>query len=663
MIFLMKRNTHLPLALACLAPTFAQAQTVDYDMLEKVFGDTVITSVTGKPMLASDAPADIEIITQEDIKNSGAYDIPGVLKGFAGIEVERPYIGHANVYIRGYNQGLATRVLVLLNGRELLLGHVDVVKWDNVPVQLSEIRQIEVIKGPASAIYGFNAESGVINIITYSPLNDDIDEASVSFGNRQYQEGSLASTIEVNDDLAFRVSGGVMSADGFNRDSFEPAPNKLSSDDAWVKRAVNLDVEWQANRDTSVRMVSNIANYKAHDIVGAMLVTNSPRDLVGHHLNVKRTIGDGVLDVNIQRQSFDSVDAVIGVESDLTDYKASYLTDLSTNLTSRSSLEHRYSRVKGTQVGGSNEQIEYNLYAVGQMLDWRINSDWQWVNAVRYDGVKYGRNVPARFGAYAGQVGAFARHIEETTFNSILRYEKNDKESYRVSFGRGSHIPNLAEFGTATPLVEGDPTLQPEYLTSLEFGYHYNDRAKGQSFKTSLFYNKMENVLTLVPNGVISYKNCGESDAMGIELTYKKDYEDFSWGAAYTGINVDDEPVAGGDLFFSSRQAEHQISLDAQLRRDQWRYNTDIHYVSGRNYIEAVNLAAPFVQSEELDGYFTVNAQAAYEFDDRTRVSIDGYNLFDKHREVAMTNSAILGGAGGGNTLGRLVRLTLTHKF
>jgi outer membrane receptor for ferrienterochelin and colicins len=69
------------LTVACmLAARAAQAQSVDYGGLERVFGEPVTASVTGKPQRATDAPANVEIITQDDIRRSGATSIPDVLE-------------------------------------------------------------------------------------------------------------------------------------------------------------------------------------------------------------------------------------------------------------------------------------------------------------------------------------------------------------------------------------------------------------------------------------------------------------------------------------------------------------------------------------------------------------------------------------------------------
>ena len=71
----------------------ARAQSVDYQGLEQLFGEPVTTSVTGKPQRAADAPANIEIITQDDIRRSGATTIPDVLRFVTGVDVRTYGLG------------------------------------------------------------------------------------------------------------------------------------------------------------------------------------------------------------------------------------------------------------------------------------------------------------------------------------------------------------------------------------------------------------------------------------------------------------------------------------------------------------------------------------------------------------------------------------------
>ena len=111
------------LALLCLELSAtvmnARAQSVDHGALEQLFGEPVTTSATGKPQKVSEVPANMEIITQEDIRRSGADNIPDILQFITGMDVRRFGFGETSVAVRGLNRAMNARLLVLVNGRQV----------------------------------------------------------------------------------------------------------------------------------------------------------------------------------------------------------------------------------------------------------------------------------------------------------------------------------------------------------------------------------------------------------------------------------------------------------------------------------------------------------------------------------------------------------------
>ena len=117
----------------------------------------------------SKAPSNVYVISDEDIRNSGATDIPTLLRQVPGMDVMQTTAADFNVSVRGNNQLAANKLLVMVDGRSIYVDQAGLVLWKQFPVALTEIKRIEVLKGPASAVYGFNAFDGVVNIITKSP--------------------------------------------------------------------------------------------------------------------------------------------------------------------------------------------------------------------------------------------------------------------------------------------------------------------------------------------------------------------------------------------------------------------------------------------------------------------------------------------------------------
>ncbi|MDH4252626.1 MAG: Plug domain-containing protein, partial [Nitrospira sp.] len=105
----------------------------------------------------SKAPSDVYVITDEDIRNSGSTDIPTLLRQVPGMEVMQVSGADYNVSVRGNNQLSANKLLLMVDGRSIYVDVQGVNFWQAIPITLPEIKRIEVLKGPASVLYGFNA--------------------------------------------------------------------------------------------------------------------------------------------------------------------------------------------------------------------------------------------------------------------------------------------------------------------------------------------------------------------------------------------------------------------------------------------------------------------------------------------------------------------------
>ncbi|MEJ0060423.1 MAG: TonB-dependent receptor [Terricaulis sp.] len=150
------------------AASLAQAQEeIDPYALspEQLFGATVVSASRSEENLW-DAPAAIYVITSADIERSGATSIPEALRLAPGVQVARAQNSGWAVSVRGFNNSLANKLLVLIDGREAYDPLFSGVYWDIQDTALEDIDRIEVIRGPGASLWGANAVNGVINIIT-----------------------------------------------------------------------------------------------------------------------------------------------------------------------------------------------------------------------------------------------------------------------------------------------------------------------------------------------------------------------------------------------------------------------------------------------------------------------------------------------------------------
>jgi iron complex outermembrane recepter protein len=129
-------------------------------------GQIEVTTASKEPVKASRTPAAIYVITQQDIRRSGATSIPEALRLAPGVEVARVDSNTWSIGVRGFGSALSRDVLVLIDGRTVYTPLYAGVYWQVQDTVLEDIERIEVIRGSGGTIWGANAVNAVINIIT-----------------------------------------------------------------------------------------------------------------------------------------------------------------------------------------------------------------------------------------------------------------------------------------------------------------------------------------------------------------------------------------------------------------------------------------------------------------------------------------------------------------
>jgi iron complex outermembrane receptor protein len=186
-----------------------------------------VTSVSKTDQKMSQAAAAIFVITDEDIRRSGATNIPDLLRMIPGMDVSQINANTWAVSARGFNDQFSNKLLVLIDGRAVYTPLLGGVNWDTQNVPLEDIDRMEVIRGPGATVWGANAVNGVVNIVTKKAA--DTKGALVSggggsvgkaFGIVQYG-GSLPK------DTNYRV------AINYLNNGFSPTTDGDSAQDNW----------------------------------------------------------------------------------------------------------------------------------------------------------------------------------------------------------------------------------------------------------------------------------------------------------------------------------------------------------------------------------------------------------------------------------------------
>lgn len=153
------------------------------DLTLAQLGNIEVTTASKEPEHIWKTPAAIYVLTQDDIRRSGATTVPGALRLVPGVEVAQINSNQWSIGIRGFGSRLTRDVLVLIDGRTVYTTLLAGTYWEVQNLMLADVERIEVIRGPGGTIWGPNAVNGVINIITKSSKDTHGKYVSVIGGN------------------------------------------------------------------------------------------------------------------------------------------------------------------------------------------------------------------------------------------------------------------------------------------------------------------------------------------------------------------------------------------------------------------------------------------------------------------------------------------------
>lgn len=184
-----------------------------------------VTSVSKKEQKLSRAAAAVYIISHEDIRRSGLTSVSEVLRMVPGLDVAQINANNWAISARGFNARFADTMLVLIDSRSLYSPNFAGVFWQVEQLMLEDIERIEVIRGPGAAVWGANAVSAVINIVTKKAADT---QGGVVSGGGGIQERDFANARyggSSGEKLTYRVYGGYM-----DRSAFETAAGQGAGD-------------------------------------------------------------------------------------------------------------------------------------------------------------------------------------------------------------------------------------------------------------------------------------------------------------------------------------------------------------------------------------------------------------------------------------------------
>ncbi|WP_257448498.1 TonB-dependent receptor domain-containing protein [Archangium lipolyticum] len=628
-----------------------------------------VVTASRRAQSSLEAPNATSVITSEDIRLSGATSLPELLRRVPGAEVMMMGQGSANLSLRGFNQRIANKVLVLVDGRTEYQDFLGMTIWSSIPVELEDIERIEVIRGPGSALYGANAMLGVVNIITRAPGTGPRARFQGHFGNGNTAGGSFVSHGGTGA-LRYRASAAYSQADKWSRDFAAGRPDMAVTDpqpDLALRSARGtLSTVYQFRSGNELGLSGGV-NRLYTEAYPLGLLRNYYLD--GVNAFVKADAGLGPLKV---KAFWNHMSADVGPQYEALGQR-SLATRVSSNLFNGEVLFSRGFHLLGEHqvnlgVEGRLKRVAWNylgplrqeFHAAAFVQDeWRIAKPFRVLASYRVDrhplldggkpGLAHSPRVSALFMPFEG-------HAFRASAASAFR-EPTFLESYT-----GLRIP-LPGVNGASALTSGNMALKPERLVAFELGYRGEAPALGMDWDVALYQNTVRDLIGL---SAVERLPAGESwdAATGTYLLGRSFFQNeaavYTARGAEAGVTL--APVDG--LGIKASAAFQQVAAEGEeglcgpcsqapqfklyggvtyRTRSALELGVDAAWTSSTTWVEREPAAQDPTSIEPLanplPAYAIINARVGYTpVKDRVSVALVGSNLGPTHAQHPFGN-------------------------
>jgi iron complex outermembrane receptor protein len=595
----------------------------------------IIISATKIEQPITESPSSISVITAEDIQRSGATNIADLLRRVPGIDVLRISASDAQISARGFNESNNNDILLLIDGRSAYVDFFGIVTWDNLPIVLEEIQRIEIIRGPGSALYGANAFSGVINIITKTP--------------QQAEGTTLSATIGEFDTFLWTV----INADVFDKWSYKAVANWSEANSFGDRDKNDYDMftgsilaQYDFDADSRIYASAGVNDFGD----GNTLTRSGSFEREG-------TFGYAKLNYDYGPWKFQGFYNLIDIDVVAFDGEERSIINNVFDLEMQHSLEpwekhtvtwganYRHNRVTSREIIGKDEQDD--LLSLFVQDQYRLLDDMTLTTGIRIDSHPLtGLHFSPR---------------------ASLVYEPWENHIFRASVARAFRNPSFVEsyldlnilLGPGLSLISvGNRDLDAEEITSFEIGYQTRLVDSKLHFKADAFFNILDEIIEFrqedfalpppPPPFVLDYENEGKATAYGGEISLEYHFSELVsayFNYSFQELKARDDGVQfqlneDGDVIDSSPKhkinagiyAEHENGLNGSI---------DLNFVdeTAFGFFDSASLPLPLQPTVvELDDYTRVDARIGYKFrDPEVEMSLILQNAFDdEHQEFPL---------------------------
>ncbi|MCP3145104.1 TonB-dependent receptor domain-containing protein [Pyxidicoccus xibeiensis] len=629
-----------------------------------------VVTASRRAQSSLEAPNATTVITSEDIRLSGATSLPELLRRVPGADVMALGVGSANVSLRGFNQRIANKVLVLVDGRTEYQDFLGLTLWSSIPIGLEEIERIEVIRGPGSALYGANAMLGVINIITQAPGSGPRARFSATGGTGNTVAGSFLSHGS-SGAMRYRAAVAYQQADKWSRDFGDGRPDMELKDpdpDIGVRGARGtLSAVYTFSEGREVGLSGGVHRYTT-EIYPLGLLRNYFMDGLGAYAKGDVELGPLKLKTfwnHISGDAGPQYEAIgqrsLGTRLSSNLFNAELLFARAFQLGGEHQLnvgvEGRLKRVGWDYLGPLRQEVHAAAFVQDE---WRLVEPLRLVASYRVDrhpllddgqpGLAHSPRLSALFIPFEG-------HAFRASAASAFR-EPTFLESY-------TRLPvPVPGVNGASALTTGNTRLRAERLTAFELGWRGEAAELGLDWDVALYQNTVRDLIGLsavqrLPAGE-SYDAGSGTYLLGRSFFQNEDAVYTARGAE-AGINM--APVDGLGLKLSA--AFQSVSSDREEKSEcgpcsqapqlklyggvtyrtkaDLEFGVDAAFTSATTWIEREPAAADPTRidllSNPLKAHAVVNARVGYEaVKDTVDVALVGSHLGGAHSQHPFGN-------------------------
>ncbi|MGR3293535.1 MAG: TonB-dependent receptor plug domain-containing protein [Candidatus Scalindua sp.] len=557
----------LNLTLSNYGNAYAQSKETGLEDMFAIFTEEeIVVSALKRPRTVSKSPAIMSVITATQIKQMGFRTLVDVLKIVPGFYISMDETGEREIAVRGVLDDASQKIKVLIDGHSINDAWRGGAMWNFNDLPVENIKKIEIIRGPGSALYGQNAFLAVVNIITKDTEDIDGFQVTTSGGSFSTQNYNLLFGKEYGD---LKVSGFLdyFDTQGFSKkieqDVLFPAAASRSpgqSQNRKEKTDLNLKLSYH-NLEAKVKYMKK----RRKDYIGVGDALNEESILRDTYMFTEFTYKLSLSEkLNVTTKVYyDQYNYDPFFEQRPDGYRGRYPEGIKGQL-----------RLKQRTIGFEN-QVNYKLFE-GNELTFGLQYEWIHQHDIKFsknshpitddnltlvtdftDDLPFTRKVTRHIYAFYLQdewnitkdidLTVGVRHDHFTRFGGAtnprvgLIWRFIEDAHLKLLFATAFKAPSFQElFLTNNSVKIGNPSLDPEKINTFEVGLGYNFTSR-ISANMNYFYNRIRDKIVLDTGSPKQFQNGGGARIQGIEAEWKADFgNDNYMFANYTFQDAED---------------------------------------------------------------------------------------------------------------------------